>query len=141
MKLILNTGPVIDHGEVTLPDDLRWTDEFSWVPAVQDRTYSLTGALIIETSTRQAGRPITLQSTLADMAWVQRSTVAQLKSWASLEGRVFTLEFEYPTDTRTFQVMFDQSGDNTALDSSPVKEFPGHSPEDWFSLKLKFIEV
>jgi hypothetical protein len=139
MKLILNTGTLADQGVIALPDDLVWTDEFSWVPVVQKKTVTLTGALIIETGVRLAGRTITLAAD-PDMAWVTRSTVLALRAWAALDNRQFTLTLEYPTDTRSFLVSFDQES-NQAIEAHPVKGLPQHSPDDWFTLKLKFLQL
>lgn len=138
MKLVLSTGP--SQGEIVLPDELLWVDEFNWVEAGQTRTRALQGSLIIETSKAIAGRPISLEAP-DDMAWVTRAVLEDLYAWASLENTVFTLEFEYPTDTRTFQVMFDQEEESSAIQASPVKKFPSHSQNDYFSVKLKFFEV
>ncbi len=76
---------------LTLPDDLLWADEHAWTPAVASTTYLITGALLVQSATRQAGRPITLVGP-SDMAWVTRATVAALHAWAALpltldEGR------------------------------------------------------
>lgn len=51
----LNDGAVI-----RLPDDLLWVDEHAWTPGVASVSYLLTGALLVESAIRQAGRPITL---------------------------------------------------------------------------------
>lgn len=138
MKLYKDYGTG-SQASIDLPNDLIWKDEFTWVPAVQTRTYSLTGALIIETALKQAGRPISLEAA-TDMGWVPRSTVVALRAWAALQNILFKLVLEYPDDTRMFNVMFDQEGQN-AIAAEPVKGFPGHSPEDWFTIKLKLIEV
>ncbi len=45
---------------LTLPTDLIWIDEFDWTPVQQTQTYSITGALIIESGVKKAGREITL---------------------------------------------------------------------------------
>jgi hypothetical protein len=76
---------------LTLPDDLSWVDEHQWTPAVASASYLLTGALLIESATRQAGRPITLQAP-DDMAWVSRTIVDQLYTWASMPERTFELQ-------------------------------------------------
>jgi hypothetical protein len=138
MKLTLSTGPILLQGDVTLPDDLLWTDEFTWVKAGQARSRALQGSLIIETSTALAGRPISL-SAKDDMAWIPRSMLERLYAWASLENTELLLTFEYPDDVRTFSVMFDQQA--SPIEAAPVKGFPAHSQEDWFTVKLKFIEV
>ena len=56
-----------------LPDDLLWSDEHAWTPAVATVSYLITGALLIQSATRQAGRPITLVGA-PDMAWVTRAS-------------------------------------------------------------------
>ena len=66
-----------------LPDDLLWSDEHAWSPAVASTSYLITGALLIQSATRQAGRPITLVGA-PDMAWVTRAAVEQLRAWAAL---------------------------------------------------------
>ena len=66
-----------------LPDDLLWSDEHAWSPAVASTSYLITGALLIQSATRQAGRPITLVGA-PDMAWVTRATVEQLRAWSAI---------------------------------------------------------
>jgi len=123
---------------INLPNDMLWVDEHKWLPAVANPTYSLTGALIVETAAKLLGRPITLQPP-ADMAWLTRSDVATLRTWASQPKCRFRLEFEYPSDTRSFFVIFrHQDG---ALEAEPVKGFPQHADEDYFMTTLRFTEV
>ena len=86
---------------LTLPDDLSWADEFSWQPVVQTKTYTTTGALLIEEATRQAGRPITLESA-TDRAWCTRYLVTTLRTWASSTNASMTLVLRGTTRTVTF---------------------------------------
>ena len=125
--------------EVSLPNDLLWVDELSWVPVTSAASYSLTGALLLEAATRQKGRPITLQPPGEDMAWVRRSVATTLHSWAEKAGRKFKLVLEYPTDTREFVVAFRHY--DGPLEASPVRGFPDHSPDDWFNITIRLIEV
>ena len=76
-----------------LPDDLLWADEHAWSPAVASTSYLITGALLIQSATRQAGRPITLVGA-PDMAWVTRATVEQLRAWAAIPVGGTTGRFE-----------------------------------------------
>ena len=76
-----------------LPDDLLWADEHAWSPAVASTSYLITGALLIQSATRQAGRPITLVGA-PDMAWVTRAAVEQLRAWAALAVSEATGRFE-----------------------------------------------
>lgn len=135
MKLVALAG----GGEIALPNDLLWEDELSWVPPAAKETYSLTGALIVEMAARQAGRPITLRSADESMGWVTRETVAQLRAWASVLDKKYRLVLEYPTDTRTFVVMFKHSA--TPVEARPVKGFPGHEDEDYFTVTIRLMEV
>ena len=85
---------------VTLPDGLRWSDEFDWTPLAQRAEYSLTGALIVERATRQAGRPITLIGG-KDFVWITRANLIALKTLLDSDDTLrLTLH-----DSRTFDVI------------------------------------
>ena len=47
-------------GTITLPDDLRWINEFEWNPVEQTTERSLTGALLVQEGQLTHGRPIVL---------------------------------------------------------------------------------
>ena len=122
-----------------LPDDLLWSDEHAWSPAVAATSYLITGALLIQSATRQAGRPITLVGT-PDMAWVTRATVEQLRAWAALavsstSGR-FGLTF---VDGRSFTVAFRHT--ETAIEAEPVLGIPARADTDFYRLTLRFLEI
>lgn len=132
------SGANVTQSIVTLPNDMYWVDEHKWTAAVSKPTYSLTGALIIETAAKLQGRPITLDPK-DDMAWMSRADVSTLLGWASTPKRRFKLELEYPNDTRVFYVAFRH--EVTALEAMPVKDFPQHAVDDWFKVTLRFVEV
>lgn len=124
--------------ELTLSDELLWTDEYSWVPPQASKAYSLTGALLIQTGTRKAGRPISLEYPNENMGWMPRSTVNTLVEWASLPDRVFKLTFLRGT-SRFFYVRFDH---DKAIDARPVLGHVGlNSPNDRMLIKVYFYEV
>lgn len=75
---------------LTLPDDLDWQDEFSWSPVVQTAEPSVTGAVLVQIGTRQAGRPITLVGD-EQRAWVRGDVVTALDAWSHVAGQVLTL--------------------------------------------------
>ena len=87
-------------GALTLPQGLRWADEFTWSPLTQATEYSLTGALIVHQGEKQAGRPITLEGG-KDFAWLTRTEVAALKALLDA-GEEMTLTLH---DARTFTVL------------------------------------
>ena len=118
-----------------LPDDLRWIDEHLWTPAVASASYLLTGALLIESATRQSGRPITLQAP-DDMAWVSRTTVDQLYEWASVPDRTFELQL---VDGLTYTVAFrHQDG---AIEAQPVLGFGGLAPDSRWRVGIRLMQV
>lgn len=122
---------------LTLSHDLLWTDEHAWSPVVQEAEYTLTGALLIETATRQAGRPITLEPPDDSMAWHMRSIVDTLRAWAAEPGQQFLLTLD---DGRSFTVIF-RHQDAPAIESTPVRGFPTFDADDWWRVSLKFMEI
>lgn len=75
---------------VTLPEDLHWEDEFAWQPVEQAVEYTLAGGVIVDTYTRQAGRPITLAGD-DNRGWCSRAVLDQLAAWAATPGQELTL--------------------------------------------------
>lgn len=127
------------NAEISLPNDLLWQDEFKWSSVARVGQYSLAGSLIIEQATKLAGRPITLEALFQDMAWIQRHVLADIQSWVGVPELVMLLTLEYPSDTRSFYVVF--APEETPVEAEPVKEFPGHDPDDWFRVTIRLVEV
>jgi hypothetical protein len=128
-----------DEAALLLPDDLLWSDEHAWTPAVSSVSYLITGALLVQSATRQAGRPITLVGP-ADMAWVTRATLETLRSWAAVglsesSGR-FALTL---ADGRTFTVAFRHQ--DTPIEAEPVLGIPARSDADFYRLTLRLMEI
>ncbi|MBL0422576.1 hypothetical protein JI739_19685 [Ramlibacter sp. AW1] len=128
-----------DEVVLLLPDDLLWADEHAWSPAVASNSYLITGALLIQSAVRQAGRPITLVGA-PDMAWVTRASVERLRAWAAVPlaanaGR-FLLSL---ADGRTFTVAF-RHGD-APVECEPVLGIPAHSDSDFYRLTLRLLEI
>jgi len=106
---------VITLGPVTLPGDLRWSDEFQWTPVQRAAEYSLTGAIIVQEAVKLAGRPITLeaQSEAQGYIWLERDTLLELKTLSETAGWSGMLTL---ADGRWFTVMFRADG----LTAEPV---------------------
>lgn len=121
---------------VTLPDALRWSDEYTWSPVEQSQTYTITGALLIEEATKQAGRPITLEGAM-DATWCTRALVDQLHAWAQTAGIVLTLTLRGVARS----VTFDHSAE--ALQGLPVLFYQDGSIDsaDLYVPTLRFIEL
>ena len=104
-----------------------------------DISYLLTGALLVQSGTRQAGRPITLVGA-ADMAWVTRAIVETLYGWAADPLAVDSGRFELTlADARVFIVAF-RFGD-TAIEAETVMGFPARSDTDYYRLTLRLMEI
>jgi hypothetical protein len=130
----------LSSGEtLTLPDDLLWADEHAWTPAVASTTYLITGALLVQSATRQAGRPITLVGP-SDMAWVTRATVGTLHAWASQPLSANDGRFELRlADGRNFEVAFRHA--DLCVEAEPVLGFPARSEADRYRLTLRLLQL
>jgi len=135
----------ITLGNVTLPDGLAWEDEFAWTVTAQATEYGLTGSLIVEESTRQAGRPITLigQSDGGrHTAWLDRTDLLALMTLLDDPGAIHTLTLH---DNRTFTVMA-RHGDG-AVSARPVPRVGNFLPADpdgdsWYVIEaVRLMEV
>lgn len=124
---------------VPLEDGFLWSDEFDWKPIEQNIERAVDGTLIIQEGKKKSGRPITLLSKDGNQGWIRRSNLSILKDWSALQGEKFTLEFEYPHDTRQFNVIFNHA--EGAIEAEPVKGFPAISDDDYYKATLKFLEV
>ena len=125
--------PAITLGGVSLPGDLRWTDEFAWSSVTRSAEYSLTGALIVEAAVKQAGRPITLAA--AGEVWINATQLAALYALAETPGWTGTLVL---ANHREFTVAFRDEG----VAAEPVVfQAPSGARDDWWQVTLKLIEV
>ena len=122
-----------------LPDDLLWSDEHSWSPATASVSYLITGALLVQSALKQAGRPITLTGA-ADMAWVVRSCVGTLYDWAAVPLGETTGRFELTLfDARIFTVAFRHA--EVPIEAAPVTGFTARSDSDFYRLNLKLMQI
>lgn len=124
---------------LVLPDDLLWSDEHSWSPVVSSVSYLITGSLLVQSATRQAGRAITLVAP-ADMAWVTRSVVNVLRDWAALPLDATNGRFELTlANARVFTVAFRHA--DGAIDAEPVTGFPARLDTDFYRISLKLMQI
>ena len=119
---------------VTLPADLLWSDEFSWMPVKQSTERSITGSLVIDSQAAVGGRQISLSGS-ESAAWMPRTTVEVLYGWVAQAGLQMTLTLRGVART----VIFDH--ERGALDVRPVVEYADPQGDDWYSVSLRFIEV
>lgn len=120
---------------LVLDPDLYWNDEHNWSPVEQSLQRTVTGALIVSNSARVGGRPITLQPIDDSSAWMYRSTLDTLRSWAAVAGREMTLTLRGQSRT----VVFRHS--ETAIEAEPVFHFSDTDANDWYRVTLRFLEI
>ena len=128
----------LTDGTTTVTLDHDWIDEYDWSPVEQTSDYTLTGALVVEQATRQAGRPITLAPPRPDMAWTAKADLDRLRAWAETPGQQLMLTLE---DGRSYTVLFRH--EDTAIDAEPVRGWrvPAGEPDDWWLVTLRLIEI
>lgn len=120
--------------DLTLPEDLIWLDEFDWSPVEQSQTYSITGALIIETDIKQAGRPVTLSGG-NDFGMITRANLKLLQAkLTQTTPLILTLN-----DTRTFNVIFNHS--KTPIESRLWIDYSTPEDSDFYTLKINLLAV
>lgn len=119
-----------------LPSTLDWTDEFSYSPVQQSKTWSVTGAMLVEESVKQAGRTITLAGA-ADRTWCNRPLVQALQAWAALPNFVMQLQIRGIFHT----VIFDH--EKGALEGLPLifLEDGSVDADTIYYVSLKFVEL
>jgi hypothetical protein len=119
---------------LTLPTDLIWIDEFDWTPVQQTQTYSITGALIIESGVKQAGRPITLSGDNSS-AVISRADLKTLQTkLATNSTMVLTLN-----DARTFNVIFNHS--KNPIEAKSWIDYSDPIDADFYTLKINLLVV
>lgn len=121
---------------LTLPEDLYWNDENSWAPVEQAIERSISGALIVSSATRVAGRPITLTPEDQGSAWMLRNVLDTLRTWAAVPGREMVLTLR----GTTYNVIF-RHHDGQAIEAAPIKHCNDVQPTDFYTVTLRFMEV
>jgi hypothetical protein len=106
---------------LTLPAGLLWADEYAWQPLTQAKEYTTTGALVIDTWPKQAGRTIRLEGT-ETRAWCERGTLETLRLWAGQPGQTLTLSYR----GQSHAVVFDH--DPQPIDASPLSPLLADGP-------------
>lgn len=122
---------------VALPEDLYWSDETTWSPVVQSVDRSLTGALLVQTALRQAGRPVTLAPPEeARSSWLSRSSLEQLQVWLGQPGQVMLLTLRGVVRSVVWRHQ-----DGSALEARPVQHYSDVQPDDVYTATLRLMEI
>lgn len=130
---------------ITLPGDLLWSDEFTAWRVGQLQRVSVTGALVVNESALQAGRPVTLETTQSGNAWVAAITLPVLLQLQALEAQTRTVPMALSVPahnggTRSFNVLFNRAG-GKALEARPLLFASPYLDGDYFAITLRLIQV
>ena len=120
---------------VALPDALAWTDEYTWAPVEQNVQRTLTGALIVTTTARTVGRPITLAQQADGGPWVLRPALQQLQAWAAVPGQALTLTL------RGVALAVMLRHQDVALEATSVMPFADVAASDAYRLTLRLMTI
>ncbi len=120
---------------IALPADLEWTDEHAWQPVAQSIDYSVTGAMILETAQRLAGRTITLAGA-QDRSTLLRAVLEQCHTWAQIAGQVMTLTLR-GVDYSVLWAHPDAINASQLVAGAPIDSEGGGR----YAITLKFIEI
>lgn len=124
----------INLDALVLPDDLQWTDQYTWSPVVQSLDFSLTGAPIIQEAKKTKGREITLVGG-EESGWVLKSVLDQLQAKADTADLTMVLDYW----GATYNVMFRR--DSSPIEARQIGDFSNPQNDDYYSLTLRLIEV
>lgn len=125
-----------DAQTVTLPVDLKWTDEHEWQPVEQTVSRTLTGALIVEAAARAGGRPITLAPDDESSAWMSLADLTAIDAWAAIPGKVLQLSMR----GITWNVMF-RHHDTSGITSKPLIHFNAPNTDDFYLTTIRLMEI
>lgn len=132
---------------LTIPDDMLWIDEFEWTPMAQSVSYSITGAVIIQSALKQKGRAITLQGG-QDFGWIDRSVLVAVTAWSRIPSAALTLVLRGSTYAVAFDHVAGATATVTARQSksgavygTPLVDYSSVADTDPYIATIRFIEV
>jgi len=128
----LDTGATLELG-----CDLDWRDRYTWSPVAEAAAYCLTGALLIEQATRQAGRPITLESPADDFGLLVRAQIAALYDWSAIAGLTLTLDYH----GEIFTPVAFRFDDGSPIEARPIYQAGAPQVSDWMQLVVRLRAI
>ena len=132
MSITLKVGTTV----VELDKALYWSDENNWAPVEQTAQRTITGALIVSSATRIAGRAITLEPPDDESAWMSRASVDQLRNWAAVAGQQMTLTLRGQDRTVIFR-----HHDGAGIEARPVVHYDDVVDTDNYLVTVRLMEI
>lgn len=124
-----------NRAEITLPQDMRWTDEFDWAKTTQaEPQRTLSGGLVIQQGIKQNGRLVTLAG---DWVWLPRATLETLREWADTPELEMVLEHY---DGRVFDVVF-RLHEGLFADLEPVRFATPETGAERYTATIRLMTV
>ena len=122
-------------GGITLPEDMRWINEYSPAHASTSRQRAISGKQVISRSVPVTGKSIILRGG-TDYGWMQLST---------LQSLIALYEQNPPNDPPhtliingvSRYVLFEDAG----IEAEPIMEYNTHEATDWFVVALKLYTL
>ena len=123
------------HESVTLPDDMRWINEYTAKRMQTNMKRALSGIQIIEQANLISGIDVTLQGGV-DYGWCTREQVERLDYIRQLPAQNYPpIELNYKGRTR--YVLFKDEG----LVAEPVIWYDDPEPTDMFIVTLYLVTI
>lgn len=120
---------------VELHKDLYWSDENNWHPVEQTKQYTITGALIVMSSERKAGRHVTLEPEDDGSAWMLLNTVVQLRNWAMIPGKQMTLNLRGVNRAVLFR------HEDGGFEALPIQHQDSTLGTDFYRCVVRLLEI
>ena len=120
---------------VNLHKDLYWSDENNWHPVEQTKQYTITGALIVMSGERKAGRHVTLEAEDDNSAWMLLNTVVQLRNWAMIPGKQMTLNLRGVNRTVLFR------HEDGGFEALPILHQDSLLSTDFYRCTVRLLEI
>ena len=120
---------------IELHPDLFWSDEDNWHPVAQAVQRTITGAIDIQVSALNKGRPITLEPEDDNTAWMTSTVVQQLRNLAAVPGQQMVLTLRGVSHTVIFR---HQDG---GFEAKPVVHYRDRVPGDWYLCVIRLMEI
>lgn len=122
---------------IQLNDHLVWIDWGAYSQIEQSQEYTLDGSLVIETTEKKAGMPITLSATptqglkyRSDYEPINRMMLSNIDDPMTLKMH----------DQSTYSVLF-SSVDGPPIEATPLIGYANPSGNDYIGLTLRFVVV
>lgn len=79
-------------GALTLPDQIIWVDQYSYIPIVGQAERTLGGAIVLFNQAASKGRPITLEAR-DGVAWLTQAQIDSIITMASSLGTAYLFTY------------------------------------------------